>query len=312
MDYRSLFLLLFSIAFVSWNSSVPYDSMQIKKQTLKWQEIERSYLYYLPKDAHSSESFPILLSLHGGGGKAEDIIKVTHGRFNELADEKRFIVVYPNAINKNWNDGRFASPKPGQKDTDDVGFIKAIIEDLKSKYNIDQKKIYASGISNGGFMTSRLLCDAAEVISGGAILTATLSKDYFPLCNPTKPTSIVIFNGTDDDIVPYDGGQVKVFNKVRGGKIISTDELLDFWKSENGCNLKPQVEHLKNRKRFDRTTVSIETYENCKDEVSVSLFKIKGGGHTWPGGKQYLPRILVGNTSREINACDEIVKFFKL
>lgn len=193
---------------------------------------------------------------------------------------------------------------------DDVGFLVEIVNVLSKKYNIDQTSIFTAGMSNGGFMSSRLLCDRADVFSGGAILTASISKEFFPKCKPEKPVAVLVMNGTDDKLVPYDGGEIKVFNRQRG-EIVSTDEYVEFWKERNGCGVKQPTVHLPDLRKFDGTTVSIDKYTDCETGGALVLYKINGGGHTWPSGKQYLGKRVIGNTSREVNACDEIWRFFQ-
>ena len=277
---------------------------------MTWKGYERSYLVHLPPEAKMQGPLPILLHLHGGGGTAQSNMVLTFGRFNELADRDGFIVVYPNAVEKNWNDGRKSNlVKAWQENIDDVGFIAAIIDELKAKYNIDKERMFTTGMSNGGFMSSRLLCDRADLFRGGAILTASLSRDYLPNCNPSKAVAVMLMNGTDDPLVPYDGGQIKVFNKTRG-EIISTDEWIAFWEAKNECNTKLAKRQLAD-KAADGTRVEVEEYTDCKDDGALILYRIKGGGHTWPGGKQYLGERLIGKTSRDIVACDVIWEYFK-
>lgn len=116
-------------------------------------------------------------------------------------------------------------------------------------------------------------------------------------------------NGTDDPLVPYGGGTVKVFRKTRG-EIVSTDEFVDFWKAENGYTVKQDKVDLPNT-AAEGTTVSKTEYTNCKDQGALVLYTINGGGHTWPGGKQYLVERWIGKTNRDIVACDVIWDFFK-
>jgi len=278
--------------------------------TMDWGGYERQYLVHFPPKEQMNKALPILFNIHGGGGTAKKTPSLTFGRFNDLADKDGFIVVYPEGIDKNWNDGRILEgERAWEENIDDVGFIIAIIDQLKKDYMIDSGKIFTTGMSNGGFMSSRLICDRSDVFKGAAIVTATLSTNYLPKCNPTNPVAVMIMNGTDDKIVPYNGGEVEVFKKVRG-KIISTDDYVDFWKNKNKCVDKlptVTVPDIHN----DGTSVSIDTYSNCELESALVLYRIEGGGHTWPGGNQYLGEWLIGKTSQEINACDEIWAFFK-
>ncbi len=312
---RSLVLLLFSsltLLGLNFNACSPSRGISTNDitQEMEFDGRERNYIVHLPPKEKMNTPVPLLFHLHGGGGTAKGTAGLTFGRFNALADQEGFIVVYPNAINKNWNDGRKLEGELAWKeDIDDVGFITAIVNEIKQKYNIDESRIFTTGMSNGGFMSSRLLCDRANIFRGGAILTASLSKDYMPKCNPEKPVAVMVMNGTDDPLVPYNGGQVKVFRKTRG-EIVSTDEIMDFWKAENGCEVKQDKVELPDSVD-DGTTVSVTKYTNCKEEGTLVLYTINGGGHTWPGGKQYLGKALIGKTNRDIVACDVIWDFFK-
>ncbi|MEP2935354.1 MAG: PHB depolymerase family esterase [Gilvibacter sp.] len=285
------------------------DKNSLIKRTILWQGIERNYLIHLPPVDYMLASMPVIVNLHGGGGTAKGTSRLNKWRFNELADQDGFIVVYPNAIDKSWNDGRSQILKPQNKDVDDVGFIAAIIQELKAIYDVDLTKIYATGMSNGGFMTTRLLCDRADLFRGGAVVTASISKEYFPQCAPTQKVGVLVINGTADPLVPYNGGQIKVFRKTRG-EILSTDDYINFWIANNDCNSDPSRTDLPDSKPYDGTTVTVSQYD-CDTGNPVVLYRVNGGGHTWPGGKQYLGKRLIGVTSREFNACEVIWDFFK-
>lgn len=315
MNKIILLLLIIIMSFDGSATSADTNSgnstQDIVPQSLVWQERERTYWLHLPPEAKMNDPLPILFHLHGGGGTAKATPRLTYQRFNKIADQEGFIVVYPDAIAKNWNDGRTEHLKPENKGVDDVGFIVEIINRLKKEYNIDSSRIFTTGMSNGGFMSSRLLCDRADLFRGGAILTASLSMDYFAKCDPQKPVAVLVMNGTDDPIVPYAGGDVRLFKWSKSrGKIVSNDDYVQFWKEKNGCTEEQPTIELPNNKKGDGTTVSITTYTNCETGGALKFYKINGGGHTWPGGKQYLGKKLIGNTSREINACDEIWNFF--
>ncbi len=306
-----LFLIAFSLTTISCkspkNNNYKSNLLEFK---MNWEGYERSYLVHLPLENQMKNPVPVLFHIHGGGGTAKGTPGLTFGRFNELSKRDGFIVVYPNAIDKNWNDGRkLESVNAWKENIDDVGFITTIVEELKKKYNVDSNRIFTTGMSNGGFMSSRLACDKSDIFRGAAILTASLSEDYLPLCNPKKPVAIMVINGTKDKLVPYNGGYVKVLGKKRG-KIISTDELISFWKDTNDCTTKKpaiEIEDIVD----DGTTVTVEEYTNCKDRGSLILYTINEGGHTWPGGKQYLGKWAISKTNRDIVACDVIWDYFK-
>lgn len=276
-----------------------------------WQGHKRSFWLHLPPKSKLNKPVPLLFHLHGGGGTGKGTIGLTYGRFNQLADHEGFIVVYPNAISRSWNDGRTTIIKPKNRGIDDVSFIVEIVKRLQKTYAIDTTRIFTAGMSNGGFMSTRLLCDRADIFRGGAILTASISEEYLPKCLPEKPVAVIVFNGTDDPLVPYKGGDIRLFKRGRSrGRIISNDDYLKFWQQKNKCIQKEAEVQLPDKYKADGTTVSITTYTNCKTKGALKFYKIKGGGHTWPGGKPYLGKRIIGNTSKEINACDEIWEFF--
>ena len=194
------------------------------------------------------------------------------------------------------------------EDIDDVGFISEIAGFVDRDFNIDPNRIFTTGISNGGFMSSRLLCDRSDIFKGGAIITATIPESHFVNCNPVNTPAVLVLNGTEDPLVPYEGGQITVLGQERG-LVISTDAYMQFWAENAGCGLSPTVTDLPDTED-DGTTVQIYNYPNCSGETAVRLYRIEGGGHTWPGAREDLPEVLVGKTSKEFVACDVIWEFF--
>ena len=116
-------------------------------------------------------------------------------------------------------------------------------------------------------------------------------------------------NGTEDPQMPYDGGTISVFG-VERGEVISTRATVDHWLELNGCPAHSKKKMLPDVSRHDETTVTSYQYSGCQTGVNVALYRVEGGGHTWPGGRQYLREDRIGKTSRDINACDEIWRFF--
>jgi len=269
---------------------------------MSWEGRNRTYQVYFPPEQFFEQKLPILFVLHGGG--------FTRNGFNKIADREGFIVVYPEGFEKQWNDGRGVQGivTAWDENIDDVGFISEIARLLSNDFSIDTSRIFTSGISNGGFMSSRLLCDRADLFRGGAIITATISESYLPNCNPTSPVSVLVLNGTEDPIVPYEGGQVVVLGQQRG-QIISTDDYIQFWATNNGCESNALVIDFPDTED-DGTMVQINTNPNCTAQTRLQLYRIEGGGHTWPGSLELLPENLVGRTSKEFVACDVIWDFF--
>jgi polyhydroxybutyrate depolymerase len=238
------------------------------------------------------------------------MVRLTKGRFNELADRDGFFVVYPQGIDKSWNDGR-PDPISGahRKGIDDVGFFRALIEHLAAAYPIDSKRIFVTGISNGGLMAFRLGCNLSDKIRAIAPVTASLPSAMLPLCRPESAVSLAVFNGTEDPLVPYNGGQITVFRQQRG-EVLSTGATIRIWQNKNRCRSEIRETEFPDI-TADGTRVTKIEYTQCATASKVVLYRIDGGGHTWPDGRQYLPVGLIGRTSRDINACDEIWEFFR-
>lgn len=272
--------------------------------------LQRKYLLYSPalKPTHTGRR-PLLLVLHGGGGTNRGMIWLTQERFNELADRDGFFVVYPQGIDKSWNDGRPDKISGAhRKNIDDVGFFEALIEHLTAQHPIDSERIFVTGISNGGLMSFRLGCSLPDKIRAIAPVTAQIPAAIEPLCRSESAVSLAVFNGTEDPLVPYDGGQISVLWKKRG-EVLSTDETIRIWRKKNRCTSPAMTTALPDI-AADGTRVTQIEYSRCNDDSKVVLYRIEGGGHTWPDGRQYLPKRRIGRTTRDINGCDAIWEFF--
>jgi polyhydroxybutyrate depolymerase len=269
----------------------------------------RECLVHVPAGALSGLR-PLLFVLHGGGGTARGMIGLTGNRFNELADTAGFYAVYPSGLGKSWNDLRDdASGYAHREGIDDTGFIAALIDRLVADYPVDVNRVFATGISNGGFMCYRLACELSGKVRAVAPVAATNPADLDGQCRPLRSVSVMIINGVDDPIVPYNGGEVTLLGSSRG-RVVSTDDTVSYWARIDACPGERQMRDLPDLDPGDRTRVRVGTYGPCAGGTRVVLYRIEGGGHTWPGGLQYLPARFIGRTSHDINACDEIWNFF--
>jgi polyhydroxybutyrate depolymerase len=232
--------------------------------------------------------------------------------FNTLADKEGFIIVYPDAYEHNWNDGR-SDPgiKSQAENVDDVAFISALIDYLVQDLNIDKKMIYATGISNGAIMSNRLGCELSDKIAAIAPVAGNIPQKTASTWSPSRAVAVLIINGTEDPLVPYNGGDVS-FLSLKRGKVISVEDTVKFWVTQDGCPVAPQMEQLPHLNPADTTSTTIEKYTGCRDGTEVILYKVNGGGHTWPGGLQYLSENFIGKTSRDFSATETIWQFFKL
>jgi len=288
--------------------SVMTVSAQMTEQTLESDGILRDYLLYIPESYTGDDPVPLVFVLHGGGGDASGMVKLTRGRFNELSEAHHFIVVYPEGVDKHWNDGRTGDIRNASH-ADDVGYISALIDDLSAHYNIDSNKIFSTGISNGGLMSYRLACELSDRIAGIAPVAANLSVDLSEICKPDNTTDIFMILGTDDRLMPYDGGNIEVLG-IERGIILSGDETLKFWTDNFYCTDEFSTVEYPNTAPLDGTHITEVRYDVCNDDTRVNFMTIHGGGHTWAGGDSYLSRLIIGKTSRDIDASDVIWEFF--
>lgn len=273
--------------------------------------MKRNYLIHVPAGLDKSKKFPLLIALHGGLGSGKRMTDLTMGGFNTLADLEHFIVVYPDGIGRNWNDGRLnmpASYKAHNHNIDDVGFISALIDEIVMKHNADPGRVYLTGMSNGALMTHRLAIELSDKIAAAAPVCGNIPVDL--KSKPKDLVAMLIINGTDDPLVPYEGGEVH-FRKKKLGSIISTDESVMFWVKNNKINTYPEITELSDTDIEDDCHVKKTSFGVTSDAGEVVLITIEHGGHTWPGGLQYLNEKWIGKTCRDFNACQFIWTFFK-
>ena len=271
--------------------------------------LERTYRIRIPSSYDKSTPLPLLIALHGGGGSGEKMEELTLRGFNRLSDKESFIVVYPDGIEKHWNDGREnVSYRAHREKIDDVGFISALIDHLVKQYNIDIKRVYVTGISNGAMMSFRLGCELSEKIAAIAPVSGAMPKDL--VCSPLRPVSVLVISNKEDPMVPWEGGEIR-FGRQRFGEVLSVEESVRLWVHHNQCSSSPANLLEPDKDPQDGTRVRREEYGQGKEGTEVVLYAIEGGGHTWPGGQQYLPAWIIGKTSRDIDANEVIWNFFK-
>lgn len=287
-----------------------------ERKTFNHGEIERAYRIHVPKTYDGSNKVPLVLMLHGGGGDAEIASKMG---MTPVADKHTFIVVYPEGINKHWNDGR-DSVRFREHDAkyDDVAFIRALVESIQKEFKIDEARIFVTGPSNGGFMTQRLAIEMSDIFSAAGVIIATMGEPLDKTFKPKHPVSILYMNGTEDPLIPYEGGEVTVEfaprlqrNQPSRGRGISTDDAVQLWLLRNGLtHVKPRVESLPDNDKKDGCTVESKIWTGGEAGTAVALYRVIGGGHTIPGGQQYLPKRLVGNTCGDFDGVETIWQFF--
>jgi polyhydroxybutyrate depolymerase len=253
----------------------------------------RSFVSYIPPAAKMQKALPLIVSLHGGLASPKGQFRLAD--FRPLADKDHFIVVCP-ASKHIWHDGA------NDHGINDVRFIDSLITYMVNTYHADPSRVYVTGISNGGFMTSRLACQLHSRIAAIAVVAATLdSNEGYDL---SAPMPVMYIHGTKDPIVDYKGG------KVFGRPIFSHDQVIKKWITMDQCDPNPIVTTLPDS-AHDGTSITKQVYRNANNELQVVSYTVTNGGHTWPGGWQFAPKFIVGKTTQNLNACDVIWDFFK-
>ncbi len=273
--------------------------------------MERDFLVHLPKNYDGSGSLPLLIALHGGGGNGRDMEKLTEYGFNRLADREGFIAVYPDGIQRHWNDGRNLSAYYVQReDIDDVKFISKLIDHMIERYHANGSRVYVTGMSNGALMTYRLAFEIPERIAAVAPVDGSIPLNIFLNESPRAKIPVLMINNVDDPILPWNGGYAH-FGDKKLGKVLGVEETAEFWAKTDNCSLAVEKEYLPDTDPQDGTRVWVRRYLNNSTGMEVVLYGIEGGGHTWPSGYQYLPESVIGRTSMDIDACEVIWDFLK-
>jgi len=285
-----------------------------KRASLVHDNMDRTFNIHIPLNEKTGQ-LPLVIALHGKGVNGESMILVTRKGFDKLADNDGFFAVYPDGIELNWNDGRMdeeSNDRAHRENIDDVGFISALIDFMIEEYNIDPKRVYVTGISNGAIMSYRLACELSHKITAIAPVDGNIPVMLLKECSPTHAVSLLAINNVNDPMVPFEGGEIfGHFHRVKLGKVLSVDESIGFWVNRNNCSTTPVVALEPDRDPKDGTRVMRKEYLNGNDGTEVILYSVDGGGHTWPGGFQYLPAWIIGKTSRDIDANQVIWSFFR-
>lgn len=263
---------------------------------------DRTYRLHLPQGRTDGTGLPVVIMLHGRGGTAEGMEKLTH--FDQIADHGGFVAVYPQGWRRSWADARGTTPA-ARAGVDDRAFIAALIDSLVRRDHVDRSRIYVTGLSNGAMMTETLGCALADRIAGIAPVGGPLPAGLD--CRPSRSVPVLEIHGTADPLVPYTGGPMG-----RGGargSVLSAEATAAAWRRLDRCGGRPAEGRLPDRDR-DGTHVRTETATGCPAHVGVAFYTVDGGGHTWPGGEQYAPVRIVGRTSRQFDAGRLIWDFF--
>lgn len=270
----------------------------IEKIELSHNGMDRSYLIQYPKSNNIKK--PLLLVFHGGAGTPEGMMALDNNELLKQSREKDFAIAYLKGEGNSWNDGRITDRTTAHKNShDDVGYTLKVIQDISKNYSIDQNQIHAVGISNGGMFSLRLACEVGEKFVSITPITANLPNDLSLDCPAKYPTNLTIINGTEDPLVPYNGGDIMIFGRSHG-TVLSTNETVNFFQNKWNCKSSKTSKYLPKKDSNDPTKIEISSL-SCATKT-IQLIKVINGGHTWPGGIQYLPERRIGKVTKQLNA----------
>jgi polyhydroxybutyrate depolymerase len=274
-------------------------------RTLEVDGRTRNYLVHVPPASDGARPLPVVLAFHGGATDAAFMVRFCG--LNQTADHAGFIVVYPNGTGEfdrllTWNAGTCCGYAKCHQ-VDDVAFVRAVLDDLQSIATIDRRRVYATGISNGGMMAYRLAAELSDRIAAIAPVAGTLCLEA---PRPGRPVSVIHFHGTLDEFVPFAGGQ--------GPRSMSQNDFLPvatairIWVEINGCQNQAIVSQLPDTAN-DGMTVVRHQHVGGHDGSEVMLYVIHGGGHTWPGRTTRIA--MLGKSTLNISANDLLWAFFE-
>jgi len=252
----------------------------------------RRVLLHVPESYDPAAGTTLVLNFHGFSSADWQQSLLTH--MNRTSDERGFLVAYPQGVATSWNAGDCCGTA-WVDGVDDVGFVRAMLDRLERDYCVDPRRVHATGMSNGGFISHRLACELEDRIASIAPVAGVLGMDT---CRPSRPVPVFHFHGTEDLLVPYEGGTPVVHELGAGVVFRAVSETMEHWRVVNGCDATP-TETLR---EGDVTCIE---WQGCS--ASTRLCTVDGGGHTWPGG---MPIPFLGHTTDDVDATDAMIDFF--
>jgi len=257
--------------------------------------LTRDYRLYVPAAYTGNAAVPLVFNLHGY--TSNNLEQEFYGDFRAIADTANFLIVHPNGtIDGQGN--RFWNTFLGNSPVDDVAFLSDLLDTLQAAYNIDENRVYSTGMSNGGFMSYSLACELNDRIAAIASVTGSMIQSKLNACNPARPVPVMEIHGTADNVVPYNGALLSTF--------VAIPTLVAAWADFNNCNPTPIVTQVPNISTTDGCTAEHYLYSGGDNGSTIEHYKIIGGGHTWPGS--IFP---IGVTNQDIKASQEIWRFFR-
>lgn len=290
----AVFVLLALPALLAVGTAVSFHVRNRNNGSIVSSGVKREYLLHVPRGHDRSKPAPLVISMHGAGGWPAQQRDMS--RWNELADREGFLVVYPAGAIRGGPRIWRVWPGPGM--ARDVRFIADLIDELRAKYNIDPNRVYANGLSNGGGMSFALSCMLSDRIAAVGMVAAAQTLPW-TRCTDARAVPMIAFHGTADPVTPYHGGRTWVARDA----FPDMPAWVANWARRNRCGAVPVESAV-------AEDVTRREYPKCANDAPVVLYTLRGGGHSWPGGKP-LPEWFVGPTSRSIDASREMWAFFR-
>lgn len=267
-----------------------------QEKSLLYKDIKRKYIVYTPAsyDSRPQQRFPVVLNYHGGGMTMRE--QMLYTQMNRTAEREQFIVVYPQGIKQDWNVGFGMDYKEG---SDDVGFTDAMLGQLRQQFRIDPQRVYATGLSRGGFFSLRLAAELPQWFAAVASVGAPMPQPVVAHHASKAKVGVMIMHGTADSITAYEG---------KATAYLSAPATYAYWLQHNGLAGATPVQRTIQRDRDQRSEVIHA--EQGAGGISVALVTVKEGGHTWPGADGFNLGLPLGLTNSDIDANATIWEFF--
>ncbi|CAN5776262.1 PHB depolymerase family esterase [soil metagenome] len=271
------------------SASTPSPGPAVRHGELDIDGTLRKYRMFVPTTLDRRQAVPLLVVLHGGDNSVENMVETTG--FDQAASVGNFVVAYPEATGRAWNAGRCCGSAP-ERGVDDMGFLSRLVEVLGAEQPVDPDRVWMAGVSNGAMMAYRFACERAGQVDAIASVAGSVMVDD---CRPSRPVSVLELRGSDDPLIPFEGGQPAVPELQGIIPYRSAREVAEQWAGLNGCTAGPDTS--------GDETVTTTAWDDCDVGSAVRLVRVEGGGHVWfaPG---------LGGGHEAIDATEVITEFF--
>jgi len=272
----------------------------VEERVIEHEGLERSFLIYVPTNI--KENAPLVVAIHGYTSSAKTLMG--YSGINQVADKEGFLVAYPQGTKDSRDNNFFNVGYEFHSDSkvNDVNFIREIVLNLTKDYKLNSKRVFATGMSNGGDMSYLLACTSSDLFTAVAPVAGVMMKDTLENCNPVKKIPIFEIHGTKDSISKFEGD---MNNEDKWGAYYDLPSTIEFWVNKHALSEKETIQ-LENKNTEDGTTITFERYWSDESQQEVWFYIVNDGNHTWPGMTGLFSR----TANQDINSAEEIWKFF--